>query len=132
MIRALAVLLALSLALPARAQDAGVPDPVPALNVPADVPADVPYATRVKKADPAPFDGMLLNPPMLGKMDAHLADVVRERDLAKAERDLWKEEAGKGGGVPVVTVLGIVVGVAVVGVAVGVIAGAYFNAQVTK
>lgn len=129
MTRALAILLALSLALPARAQDAGVavPNPIPEV----EAPSDLPRAEKLERAKPAPFTGMLLNDAMLAKMDQNLAGVTRERELAKAERDLWKDEAAKTG-IPTVTVVGLVVGALVVGLAAGVVLGVYAGAQASK
>lgn len=131
MIRALVIFLVLSLALPARAQDA---KPLPL----AEAPSDVPRAEKLELAMPAPYTGMLLNDAMLAKMDRHLtdvtdklADVTKKGQIDAAERDLWKAEAAKTG-IPVVTVVGIVVGVAVVGVAAGVIFGVYAGAQAGK
>ena len=74
---------------------------------------------------------MLLNDAMLAKMDQNLAGVTRERELAKAERDLWKDEAAKTG-IPTVTVVGLVVGALVVGLAAGVVLGVYAGAQASK
>jgi len=119
--RIVAVVVALALAAPARAQEA--PD-LPRVPEPS-------RQVQLKAGEPAPFEGALINAARAREIAAAspTAACERERKTCEGERDAYKAQPA---GVAVGTVAGVVIVVAVVGVAVGVVVGAVAVAQGSK